>query len=74
MWKGLLELRMNKCGIKAYEMYKNAERLGYTPMAYRALGQIFMTPDLKDVIANMKVADRYFNKAKELGMDIRNAP
>lgn len=73
MWKGLVEHTINNNGIKAYEMFKNAQRLGFKPMVYKQLGQVFMIPGLKGIVPNMKVADKYFNKAKELGMDIREA-
>ena len=55
-------------------MFKNAERLGFIPVAYRQLGQIFMTPYLSDVNQNLKIADNYFEKSRKLGLDIRNAP
>lgn len=65
VWKGVNETN-NGDGKIAYQMLKNAQRLGYEPIAYKYLGQLF-TGKNPQFPANLKVADKYFRKAIEAG-------
>jgi hypothetical protein len=40
--------------------------LGYEPAAYKYLGQLFMSKN-QYMGANLKLAEKYFSKAKQLG-------